>query len=105
MEHIVQFGISIDDEAIKKRVEDKALGQVVSVIKSECVKELIGTENPDKYQYQNKMRQIIEEVSNDFFEKHKDEIINGACDKLAERLSRTKACREAVGNMLGELGL
>ena len=32
MEHIIQFGITIDDDAIKKNIEEKATKQVVDSI-------------------------------------------------------------------------
>ena len=38
MEHIVQFGISIDDDAIKKSIEKNVMNQVASVIKQDVMK-------------------------------------------------------------------
>lgn len=51
MEHIVQFGISIDDDQIKKTIENNVRSQVVAEIKKDCMKQLIGNDNVSAYQY------------------------------------------------------
>ena len=42
IEHIVQFGISIDDEQIKKTIEKNAMQQVVATLKNDIIKEMTG---------------------------------------------------------------
>ena len=42
MEHIVQFGISIDDDKIKQTIENNVMKQVTGTIKNDCMKALVG---------------------------------------------------------------
>ena len=42
MEHIVQFGISIDDDKIKQTIENNVMKQVAGAIKNDCMKALVG---------------------------------------------------------------
>ena len=51
MEHIVQFGISIDDDVIKKNIERNVQNQVVNIIKQDCMKELVGKKECSNWEY------------------------------------------------------
>ena len=42
MEHIVQFAISIDDDKIKRSIENNVEKQVTNKIKGDCMKALVG---------------------------------------------------------------
>ena len=42
MEHIVQFAISIDDDKIKRNIENSVEKQVTNKIKGDCMKALVG---------------------------------------------------------------
>lgn len=42
MEHIVQFGINIDDDKIKQTIENNVMKQVAGAIKNDCIKALVG---------------------------------------------------------------
>ena len=59
MEHIVQFGISIDDDQIKKTIENNVRSQVVAEIKKDCMKQLIGNDNVSAYQYSQKIKDMV----------------------------------------------
>lgn len=102
MEHIVQFAISIDDDAIKKRITDSAEKQIKDELMQD-IKSSIEREIFDMYKGQwdakeKKMglqewcKQLVVET----IEKHKDEIIELAAEKLADKLSRTKIVKEAM---------
>lgn len=93
MEHIVQFGITIDDEAIKKRIEANALDQVVSKFVAEMKANL-----PKKYGQIDWSRTAYEAVQ-EFICDHKSEIIEEAKIALIENVKRTKAYREAVAEV------
>ena len=43
MEHIVQFGVTIDDEAIKKRIEESAKKQITDDISKDVKKTIINS--------------------------------------------------------------
>lgn len=103
MEHIVQFGINIDDEAIKKVIADNVMKQVAGEIKHDCMKELVGSGNVSNYDYKHKIKEITNENIQNFFEENKETIIEIASDKLTEKLVKTKAVREAVSKSIEEL--
>ena len=93
MEHIVQFGISIDDNKIKKTIEDNVMKQVAGAIKNDCMKALVGRKDASNYDYTHKIREMV----------NKDKIIEIASDKLAEKLAKTKAVKEAISKSIEEL--
>ena len=93
MEHIVQFGITIDDDAIRKHVEAKAADAVIRGLMQSLFK--LG--------YNDKPLGIsgdVEEIIEMFLEEHKQEIVDAAAERLADRLVRTKAVKEAVGEVV-----
>lgn len=98
MEHIVQFGITIDDEYIKKNIEKSAENVVAKEMAEQVRKALVmrwcGNDEPTIY-FDKKITEVINE--------HKDEIINLAADRLAERLRRTKAVKDIVKSIKEEV--
>lgn len=93
MEHIVQFGITIDDDAIRRLVEAKATDAVVKGLNRTLFRlgyrdEPVGISGD------------VEEIIKMFLEEHKQEIVDAAAERLADRLVRTKAVKEAVGEVV-----
>lgn len=99
MEHIVQFGITVDDEAIKQTIEKQALNQVCSQMRGDIMK-AIGVSN--NFEWKSKIGEITKDVVGDFFDINKDEIINLAADKLADKLWKTKQVKEKVAEVMNE---
>lgn len=97
MEHIVQFGISIDDEAIKRNIEESAKKRLVQEL-AEDVKGIVF--GRDRYGRCGEPNMWVAERFDKFLEAHKDEIIELAVNNLASRLVRTKAAKEALGKIL-----
>ena len=97
MEHIVQFAIGVDDEAIRKRIEETAEDKIIGEIKDEVKQKLFhknlygSTYELDSWMTDLVVRTIME---------HKEDIIRSASMELASRLSRTKAVKQAVGEVL-----
>lgn len=97
MEHILQVGISVDDEAVRKSVERQLLKALVEDLKKDIYEDL-----PTKrISFSNDSRQvdwvrfthgIVEQMMED--EDVKRAIISEAAERLAEKVSRTKAWRE-----------
>ncbi len=98
MEHLVQFAISVDDEKIKQTIENNVMKQVVNKLSEECLSEI--ADKDSNYTY--KTRQLVNDNIQRFFEQNKDLIIFETSNKLAEKLVKTKAVREAVEKLLGE---
>lgn len=101
MEHIVQFAIGIDDEAIRQRVIDCAYNDVVKQLMAEAKREtrLDGTSYWKKESWSN----IIDRALRDYFDENKDTIINLAAEKLVDSYKRTKAFKERMGNAMEEI--
>jgi hypothetical protein len=99
MEHIVQFAIGIDDDAIVKLIEESAEKKITDEIKQEVMK-LMFECNPysgKRLEYPtNWTRMQIES----FLVGHKEEIIQCAGNILAEKLMRTKAVKEMLGGLV-----
>lgn len=94
MEHIIQFGVSVDDEAIKKTIVNKASETVVNEVKRE-----LGV-NVGYFQNNAVLRRMINEEVLAIFEAHKDAIIAEAGKQLADKLIRTKAVKEATAKLI-----
>jgi len=103
MEHIVQFGINIDDDVIKKNIERNVQNQVVNIIKQDCMKELIGKKECSNWEYTKKIESLITDTTNQFLETYKSEIIDIAANKLVDRLAKTKAVKDMVASTLDDL--
>ena len=110
MEHIVQFGIGIDDEAIRKIVMEKAEKSILNDLKKQIRTDI---DNQifviDNGWYGNENRRVgLQDWVNDLvvklLEDHKTEIIERASEKLADKMSRTKAFKEAMAEKIREEG-
>ena len=98
MEHIVQFGVTIDDEKIRQHVEANAMQAVVDQFVAEMKENL-----PRRYTNVN-WSIVANDAVASYIEKNKDMILEMLTDKLIEKVSRTKAYKMAVekGIALGE---
>lgn len=97
MEHILQFAIGIDDEAICRRVEESAYKDVVKALTNEAKSAL-----PKRYGGSVDWRNLVDDAVLDLMAEHKDEIVAAAADRLYESMRRTKAVREAIEKAMGE---
>ena len=93
MEHILQFGISIDDERIKRDVEDAAVKQL-----AQDLREQIFVTNRWNGNI-NGLNTLTEDIVKDVFAEHKDEIIRMAAELVAESMKHTKKYKEAVSQI------
>ena len=103
MEHVVQFGINIDDEAIKKAIERNVMMQVAGQIKGDVMKSITGKKECTNYEYTTRLNQIVQETTSEFLETNRDEIIEATACKLTERLMKTKAVKDMVNNTINSL--
>lgn len=101
MEHIVQFGITVDDDAIKNLIVNKASETVVKEVKRE-----LGVDN--KYFSNGVVTKMVSDEVQNQFNLHKEEIIEATAKVLAEKLIKTKLVKERVSkvldNVLGKEG-
>ena len=101
MEHVVQFGISIDDEMIQKRIADNAERAITAEIQKK-VESAILTRSNYYGGYRNSLGEVGEDIVYKWLESHKDEIIELAASKVAEKVSRSKAWKEKYGEVTEE---
>ena len=98
MDHLVQFTISIDDAHIAKMVEDKAARALTDEVQKKC-NVAIGEKHWNGFE----VGPSLEDELAKFFRDNKDDIIEAAADKLAEKMIRTKAAKEAVKKVVEEV--
>jgi hypothetical protein len=97
MEHIVQFGISIDDDRITKAIEEKAEKEIIHHLHQRIDNILFearyygGRCDPNEG-----LRTWAKERFDMWLNENKDALIDCAGKYLAEKLSRTKAARELL---------
>lgn len=103
MEHVVQFGINVDDDAIKKAIEKNVMMQVAGQIKGDVMKSITGKKECNNYEYTTRLKQIVEETTSEFLETNRDEIIEATACKLTERLIKTKVVKDMVNNTINSL--
>lgn len=95
MEHIIQFGVTIDDDAIKKNIEKNAVDKLVTDIKKEVKDELfVGSGWNRGLSY--KVQEIIKEAMAEY----KDEIIKEATAELVDTMKRSKKYKEALAKIV-----
>ena len=102
MEHIVQFGIGIDDDAIRKIIMEKAEKSIVEDLKKQIRTDIDnrifvidrGWHGKDykKVDLQDWVKDLVVKTLED----NKEQIIKMASEKLADKMSRTKAIKEAM---------
>lgn len=98
MEHIVQFAISMDDEAIKKKLEERGYEDIINKLMCELKQ---SRDIPKKdWSRDVDWERLACRAMGSFIEEHKDEIIDAAAAKLCESYKRTKAYREKMAEAM-----
>ena len=100
MEHIVQFAIGIDDEAVRKRIEESAYNDILNDFKEEFYNSLpmethgYYSKKTDQIDY----TRLIHPVLQEFVDNNADAIIDKAAEKLCDSFRRTKAFKERMSD-------
>lgn len=98
MEHIIQFGVNIDDDAIRREVVKLATREIIDDLKRECRKELGLTGNvycPSEF-----VKKMVDEILADC----RDQIVMEAADVLADKAPKQKWYREMMPSAVAERG-
>lgn len=93
MEHILQFGISIDDEAIKKNIEKSATDKLANEIINDARDALFE-------RWGGGFTETGKSVVREFLKDHEDEILQGAIKEVTNTLKRSKKYREALAKIV-----
>ena len=99
MEHIVQFAIGIDDDAIIKRIEENAEKTITKELRDKVGEIMFGT-NPYSGKELDAITRWTEGLFVKYLEDHKAEIIELTAKYLAEKLMKTKAVREMTQDVV-----
>lgn len=89
MEHIVQFAIGLDDNAIRERIEKRAEEHILKELTQDA-KAVIYKRNAYSTGFSNEPTIFFNDKLDAFFKENEDKIIKMAAERLADRLSRTK---------------
>ena len=95
MQHIINIAFDFDDQTVKEKLEANAERQILDELKRDINSYMFG-----EYGYTGEIDIIATNLLQDFINDHKEEIIDSAVKKLAEKLARTKAVREKVNEVL-----
>lgn len=101
MEHIIQFGIGIDDDAIRKRIEENAESIVLKNIE-DGVRSTLFQKDYYGRGYSRVPTGYLDEKIDAFLESHKDEILEMTAAKLADRLAKSKRGKEILEKFADE---
>ena len=94
MEHIVQFAVGIDDNAIRQRVEQSAEKVITQQLADDIKKTFYAV---DFYgNTSNRPSSFILARIDSFLEDNRDDILEMAADKIAEKLARSKRGKEIL---------
>ena len=88
MEHIVQFGVTIDDDAIQKHVMQKASEQVVKDVREKLFYTQYGNPSGLSSEVAEMVKSVLEESGG--------EIIRLAAHEVAETMKRSKKYKEIM---------
>lgn len=103
VEHIVQFGVNIDDDAIRRTIENNIQKKVEGAILQDVKESITGSKNYTSWAYKDRIEKLISEATTQFLEDYKEEIIEKTSIKLVERLAKTKAVKEMVDSTINSL--
>lgn len=92
MEHIIQFGITIDDDAIQKRIIEQATIKVENTVMDSVLLFTRSTWNKSKLE-----TMFLEEVKN-VVQDNKEKIIEESIKYVSQNMMKTKIVKEALAD-------
>jgi len=99
MEHILQFGVSIDDNAIKKICEEKAAEQITQEIMDfSKEKSYYGEYGRSSEQ----LKALFAVAIDKYIKEHAEEITKEAIKEVAKNMMKTKVVKESLANLVIE---
>ena len=98
-EHVFQIGISIDDQAIREATLAQAAKTLSEEILNTCFK--------NQYGYRKGLSddalKLVEKNIDRVVEEQKDKIINAVVESLIEKISRSKAFKDATKEVIDKV--
>lgn len=100
MEHIVQFAIGIDDEAITKHIQQNAEKIITQNLQQRVERCIFETDYLGKVQ--DRLNYHADSVICAWLDKHRDTILQFASETLSKKMINTKAVKTAINEVLKE---
>lgn len=92
MEHIIQFGVTIDEQKIIDVATNKAADEIISVVKSEINSYTKGwTDTKLNMLFKKEVKRVVDE--------NKDLIIQKATHDLMVNMAKTKSVKDMIKKM------
>ena len=103
MEHVIQIGVSVDDEAIQKQIMATAEKQIIGEIKKDIEKGIISKRNryygsPPETELTERAEEIVKEWLNE----NSDKVIECAGKLIADKVYRSKAWKAKYGEVTAD---
>ena len=99
---IINIPLQIDEATFEEKVKEdyaKSVKELLLNKVDEVLKENDNSYYTQSRSWKNGLEYIINQEMDIFMRKHKDEIVEMAADKLAERLARTKKAKAILEGM------
>ena len=97
MEHIIQFAVGIDDDAIVKNVTKHAEESITKELTQQVRDRLFESGYYKQHATEkDPLNAYSDRLLTKWLDDHKDEIVDKAAKFLAEKLARTKVVKERV---------
>lgn len=103
MEHIVQFAVSIDDNAIVKNVTEHAEKEIINELKQDVANKIFQSSsyyrNANADPKTDRLSYFAENIIKEMFKENEQYILDKAAAILADKLARSKKGKEILGNL------
>lgn len=99
MEHIVQFAIGIDDEAIRKNISEHAENIITKQLLDDVERIIFDTDSWGRTINKSRASSFTERQFEKFLEDNRGDILEIAGKYLADKLVRTKRGKEILENV------
>jgi hypothetical protein len=103
LEHVIQIGVSVDDEAIQKQIMATAESKIIGEIKKDIEKKILYKRNryygsPPETELTERAEEIVKEWLNE----NSDKVIECAGKLIADKVYRSKAWKTKYGEVTAD---
>ena len=102
MRHEIMLPIEVNTDAVEQKIERDAYTDVTDWLKKMMLEK--GIPQKQKLRWddpsQPDWRELVCHAANAFMDEHKDELLEAAASKIAERMAKIKAFKEAVAEVV-----
>lgn len=99
MHHVIELGISFDDEAIKKKLKEEGYNTIINQIKNDVEKQFYGVYGNLKAPG-SLARTMLEEAINNVVNEKKDIIVENVIKLLTEKIYKSRKVQQEINKMM-----